>query len=75
MGVPHIAASFFAFAMLARSGPLEFTPPTPAADLFAMPALPLAVDQRDPKASPPAPPAVLDEVGLPRDAAAVADGF
>lgn len=64
-----MAASFWAFAMVARSGPFLSPPVTP--DL----ALPLALDQRDPNTSPPAaPPAVLDaDEGLPSDDA-VAEG-
>ena len=69
-----MAASFFALARLARSGPL-FTAAA-VLDLFAIPALPLAVDQRDPKASLPAPPELdVDWEVLPRDAAGVEDCF
>lgn len=43
----------------------------PAPDLLAIPALPLAVDQRDPKASLPELGVVVDVDGLPSDAAVV----
>lgn len=68
-----MAASFWAFAMVARSGPFLSPPVTP--DLVWTLALPLAVDQMDPNTSPPAPPpAVLDaDEVLPSDDA-VADG-
>jgi hypothetical protein len=68
VGVPHMAASFLAFAMLARSAPL----PELLAGLLWRPALLLAVDQREPNASPPVPPTPLWlglAVGLPSEAA------
>jgi hypothetical protein len=55
-GAPQIPALAFSLAILARLGPL-----LAFADDFWMPALALAVDQRDPKASPDD----LDAAGLP----------
>lgn len=50
----QIPALAFSFAMLARFGPGFVADEAPSA--FLMPAVALAVDQREPKASPPPPP-------------------
>lgn len=58
-GAPQMPASLLAFAMLARSGPLD-------AVLLCTPALVPAVDHRLAKASPPPPEAAVFCAGLPR---------
>jgi hypothetical protein len=66
--VPHMPASLFALAILARSGPL-----LGVVDLICTPALAVAVDHRDPKASPPLAVGVGLAAGFPSDAMVVED--
>ena len=61
-------ASLFALAILARSGPL-----LGVVDFIWTPALAVAVDHKEPKASPPLDVVVGLAAGLPRDAIDVDD--